>query len=464
MNTPVVPTPARPAWGVAALLLAAGDALAARFGAVTVRGELSGFTRAASGHCYFTLKDSDGAPGALRCAMFRRVAGMLAFAPRDGQQVELRGRVAVYEARGELQLVVESMQAVGAGSLYEQFLRLKARLEAQGLFDPARKRPLPRFPRRVGVVTSLGAAALHDVLTALARRAPQVEVIVYPSPVQGADAPAALAAALQRAAQRAEVDVLILARGGGSLEDLWAFNDEQVVRAVAASPIPLVCGVGHETDVTLADFAADLRAPTPTAAAELAAPAQDEALARLEAVAHRLSLRVRQRLDGQAQLLDRRAMQLARPAQLLARHAQRLQQLASRLRQPLAQQLHQAPAQLRHLQQRGRHAVQQALQREPARLQQLAQRLPRAASAAQARHAAPLQTLAARLAALDPRRVLQRGYAWVTDTDGRPITSVGGLAAGTRFAAVWHDGQADAVVEAVHPASPATDDWLSNTP
>ncbi|MDE2274818.1 MAG: exodeoxyribonuclease VII large subunit, partial [Burkholderiales bacterium] len=264
--------PAPLTWGVAALLLAMGDALAARFGAVAVRGELSGFSRAASGHCYFTLKDAEGAQALLRCAMFRRAAGLLDFTPADGQQVALRGRLAVYEARGELQLVVESMQRVGAGTLFEEFLRRRARMEAAGLFEAARKRPLPRHATPLGIVTSLGAAALHDVLTTLARRAPHVRVVVYPSLVQGADAPAALVAALQLADRRNEVDVLLLVRGGGSIEDLWAFNDERVVQAVVASRLPVVCGVGHETDVTLCDLAADLRAPTPTAAAELAAP------------------------------------------------------------------------------------------------------------------------------------------------------------------------------------------------
>ncbi len=199
---PIANAAAARVWTVGALVLAVADALAARFGACTVRGELSGFSRAASGHCYFTLKDADGAQAALRCAMFRRAAGLLDFAPRDGQQVELRGRLAVYEPRGELQFVAEAMRALGAGSLYEQFLRLRAKLEAEGLFDASRKRPLPRFPQRIGVVTSLAGAALHDVLTTLARRAPQVQVIVYPSPVQGAEAPQALAAALALAGQR----------------------------------------------------------------------------------------------------------------------------------------------------------------------------------------------------------------------------------------------------------------------
>ncbi|HZT54938.1 MAG TPA: exodeoxyribonuclease VII large subunit, partial [Burkholderiaceae bacterium] len=278
-------SPSRGAWGVAALVREVGDLLAGRFSVCTVRGEISGFARAASGHCYFNLKDADGGSALLRCAMFRRAAGLLGFAPHDGQLVELRGRLGVYEPRGELQLVVEAMQGAGAGALYEQFLRIRARLEAQGLFDPARKRALPAYPRAVGVVTSLGAAALHDVLTALARRAPQVRVVVYPSLVQGAAAPAALAEAIALAGRRAEVDALIVCRGGGSLEDLWAFNDEAVVRAIVAAPMPVVCGVGHETDLTLADLCADLRAPTPTAAAELVAPTRDACLNVLTAFA-----------------------------------------------------------------------------------------------------------------------------------------------------------------------------------
>jgi exodeoxyribonuclease VII large subunit len=242
MIEPADPMPARPVWGVAALLLAAGDALAARFGAVAVRGEISGFSRAASGHCYFSLKDADGASAVLRCAMFRRAASLLDFAPRDGLQVELRGRIGVYDARGELQLVVEAMRRMGAGSLYEEFLRLRARLEQQGLFDPLRKRPLVAMPRRLAVVTSPAAAAWHDVMTALQRRAPQVEVVLVPSAVQGADAPASLALALQRAGHLPGVDTVLLVRGGGSLEDLWAFNDERVVRAVASpAPRPRPC-------------------------------------------------------------------------------------------------------------------------------------------------------------------------------------------------------------------------------
>jgi exodeoxyribonuclease VII large subunit len=416
-------------WGVSALLLAAADALSARFAACTVRGEVSGFSRAASGHCYFSLKDADGAAASLRCAMFRRAASLVGFAVRDGEQVEVRGRVAVYEARGELQFIVESMQRVGAGTLYEQFLQLKTRLEAQGLFDPARKRPIPAWPRAIGVVTSLAAAALLDVVSALQRRAPHVRVVVYPSPVQGAEAPGALVGALALAGRRAEVDTLILCRGGGSLEDLWAFNDERVVRAIAASPLPIVCGVGHETDVSLADFAADLRAATPTAAAELAAPSCDEALASIGALAARLRRQSRGRLDSHAQRLDHAAVQLARPAQLVLRHAMTLRHLDGRRCAALA-------AVLRHAE---RGPLNAALQ------------LRRGAALQVSRAHARLDTLGQRLAALDPKRVLARGYAWVTDEHGLPIVSALALQAGQVVQAVWADGRVSARVLDVHP-------------
>ena len=412
--------PQRVVWGVAALLAAVTDSLAARFSAVVVSGEISGFTRAASGHCYFSLKDAEGQAGLLRCAMFRRAASLLDFAPGDGALVELRGRLTLYEPRGELQFVVEAMRRAGAGALYEQFLRLKARLEAQGWFDAARKRPLPAFPRRLGVVTSTAGAALHDVLTALARRAPHVEVIIYPSLVQGDQAPAALVQALARANARAEVDALLLVRGGGSLEDLWAFNDERVVRAVAESELPVICGVGHETDITLADLAADLRAPTPTAAAELAAPSRQASLDALAAVHALLTRRVEQRMDNAMLRLDRVAQRLARPSEVLARQRRRLALLAQRWGQALPRL--------------------QALQTQ--RLDNLAQRRAHAAPAALRSQALRLDALQARLLALDPQHVLARGYAWLDDGQGRALSSVSQLAPGSRVHAVLVDGEA----------------------
>ncbi len=424
---------ARNVWSVSALLLATDDALAARFGAVAVRGELSGFTRASSGHCYFSLKDGNGAAATLRCAMFRRAAGLLGFSPADGQQVELRGRLGVYEPRGELQMVVEALQRVGTGTLYEEFLRLKARLESQGLFDAARKRPIDPCPQRVGVVTSLGAAALHDVLTAFARRAPQVRLVIYPSLVQGAEAPAAIVNALAVANARAEVDTLLLVRGGGSLEDLWAFNDERVVRAVVASRIPVVCGVGHETDVTLSDLAADLRAPTPTAAAELAAPAQAELAAALALRSAALTRVLRRALEREQQRLDTTALRMGRPAAALQGQHEKLAAQQSRLARALSHQL-------------------DRLDETPRRL---ALRLVRAGLAQRQVQRADLEAATARLGAVDPARVLQRGYAWIEDAQGRPVTSVARVAPGATVQAVWADGRARAEVLSVEPLPPA---------
>ena len=422
--------PARLVWTVSSLVHALGDAIASRFGACTVRGELSGFSRAGSGHCYFSLKDANGDAAMIRCAMFRRAASLLDFHPLDGQLVELRGRLAVYEPRGELQFIVEAMQGVGAGALFEQFLRLKARLEAEGLFDAARKRTLPSFVRRIGVVTSIAGAALHDVVSALVRRAPHVEVVVYPSLVQGADAPAALVQAIGLAVQRDEVDVLLVCRGGGSLEDLWAFNDERVVRTIAACRIPVISGVGHETDVTLTDFAADLRAPTPTAAAELAAPCTADCIAALAALAAHLQRRLRQALDGHAQRLDAAGLRLARPTEALRRERHALALWAQRLSA----------------------AVRQAVPLRGARLDQLGARSQRAHAVLLSHHRQRIGALDARLNALDPKRVLARGYAWLADEGGRPVQSVAQMSLGQTLHAVLADGAADVLVMHKNPS------------
>ena len=430
MNEALSAAPARLVWSVAALVQAVADALAARFSPCAVRGEVSGFSRAASGHCYFNLKDANGGGALLRCAMFRRATTLLDFVPEDGQLVELRGRLGVYEPRGELQLVVEFMQRAGAGALYEQFLKLKARLEAEGLFDVARKRPVPAFPQRVGVITSLGAAALRDVVTTFARRSPHVQVLVYPSSVQGSQAPAALREAVLLAGQRKEVDTLILCRGGGSLEDLWAFNDEQLVRAILASPIPLICGVGHETDVTLADLAADLRAPTPTAAAELAAPDTLSCVKAVSALAERLQRNVHDGLDHRAQRLDTLSLRLTRPAEAMRRRAQRLDLLAHRL----------LSATQRTVAQRGSHAA------------HLQARLVRSTAVLTAAWAQRLVSFNARLTALDPQHVLARGYAWLSDERGQPVLSVTQIELGSPLKARLADGTVRVAVTGVDTA------------
>ncbi|MBH1985920.1 MAG: exodeoxyribonuclease VII large subunit [Burkholderiales bacterium] len=408
-------------WGVGALVQAVGDTLSARFATCVVRGELSGFTRAASGHGYFTLKDEHG-QASLRCAMFRRALSQVEFSPADGMLVEIRGQLAVYEARGELQMVVEGMRGAGAGALYEQFLRLKARLEAQGLFDAQRKRVLPRFPRRVAVVTSPAAAALRDVLTALARRAPHVEVVLVPCAVQGVEAPAQIVQALASLtlAHRGGTpfDAAILCRGGGSLEDLWAFNDERVVRAVVGCPVPLVCGVGHETDVTLSDLAVDLRAPTPTAAAELVAQDRQGALDALDACERHLLHRLHQRLDAQAQRVDQAALRLARPTQGLATQSRQLVMLSHRLGQSAAART----------------------QGEQRTLEVLSARLQRAVRSQWPQQQHRVERLAGRLHALDPQRVLERGYAWLSDAQGQPLSSVQQVSVDAAVQGVLADG------------------------
>jgi exodeoxyribonuclease VII large subunit len=414
-------------WGVASLIAAIGDALAARFQACTVRGELSGYTRAVSGHCYFTLKDADGGDASLRCAMFRRAATLLDFEPRDGQLVELRGRVALYEPRGELQFVAEAMRPAGAGALYEQYLRLKEKLAAAGLFDAHRKRALPVFPAGVGIITSLGGAALHDVLSCLARRAPHVRVVIYPSPVQGADAPEALARAIGLAGRRVDVGVLIVCRGGGSLEDLWAFNDERVVRAIVASPIPVVCGVGHETDVTLSDLAADLRAPTPTGAAELVAPLRDELMNHIATLALRLQRACVQRLNTAQQGLDRLAAGLARPAERVGRERLRLALIARQLPRCAAAVAHG--------------------QRE--RLRQSAVALVHGAALLSARLRHREQQLATRLHALDPMQVVARGYALIHTSGDELVTDARQIVEGEELHVTLARGEAQVRVNSV---------------
>lgn len=406
-------------WAVGPLVRAVADTLAARFNPVAVQGEISGFSRAASGHCYFALKDD---AGQLRCAMFRRSADALDFAPRDGLRVQVRGRLDVYGPRGDLQLIVEGMKPAGQGSLYEQFLRLKAALQAEGLFEPGRKRALPAHPRHVGVVTSLGAAALRDVATALRRRVPHVAVTVFAASVQGAQAPADIVAALDAAnawrGARGACDLLLLVRGGGSLEDLWAFNDERVVRAVAASALPVVVGVGHETDFTLADFAADLRAPTPTAAAELCAAPREQRLGELAYLQERLLAGVRDVLDTRGQHLDRLAQGLGRPSARLTQSQRRLQALEAGL---------QGSARL-------------WLQRQSLHRRQLAERLPQTLARGLDRRRERLARSDAALALLDPRLVLQRGYAYLTNASGQAITRTAQAQPGEALQATLSDG------------------------
>jgi exodeoxyribonuclease VII large subunit len=317
-----------PVLSVSALLRSVREALERRFPLAWVGGEISNFRPASSGHWYFTLKDETAQ---VDCVMFRGRAAALDWEPAEGMRVEARALVSLYEPRGRFQLNVESMRRAGLGPLYERFLKLKAQLEAEGLFDPKAKRPIPEHPKQIGILTSLQAAALRDVLTTLRRRNPCIPVVVYPVPVQGEGAAAKIAQMLAIANARGECDVLLLVRGGGSIEDLWQFNEEAVARAIRASAIPVVVGVGHETDVTIADFAADWRAPTPTAAAEMVSPSRDELLARVGELAQRATREALRRIEYAMQTVDALARRLVHPRERLRTSRQLLLQLAARL-------------------------------------------------------------------------------------------------------------------------------------
>jgi exodeoxyribonuclease VII large subunit len=372
--------------------------LESEFELLWVGGELSNVTLAGSGHLYFTLKD----PAAqVRCAMFRGRAQHLDWKPEAGEQVEVRARVTLYEARGDYQLVVEQMRRGGLGALFEAFEKLKARLAAEGLFAAERKRALPPFPRAIGVVTSPAAAALRDVLTTLRRRAPMVPVIVYPTQVQGAGAAPLIAQAIAAAGRRNEVDVLIVCRGGGSLEDLWPFNEEAVARAIAASPVPVVSGVGHETDFSIADFVADLRAPTPTAAATAASPDRDALAAHLAKARAQLAREMRRGLEQRMQLVDALARHLVTPAERLKRMAEALTALRARINR----------------------AQQPALRERAATLASTRERLHARLDVAMRDRRARVAAAAAALAHLDPGQVLARGYAIVRAADGTVVRS-----------------------------------------
>ena len=416
-------------WGVGPLVRAIADSLSARFNPVTVRGELSGFSRAASGHCYFSLKD-DAAQ--VRCAMFRRSAEQLTFPPRDGLVVEARGKLDVYGPRGDLQLIVEALKPAGQGALFERFLRLKGKLAEEGLFDEARKRALPSQPRSIGVVTSLGAAALRDVATALRRRVPHVPVVIYPAAVQGGKAAAELCAALRTAYARhmahGESDVLLLVRGGGSLEDLWSFNDENLVRLITQAPMPVVCGVGHETDFTLADFAADLRAPTPTAAAELCSPSRESRLGELVYLKERLGEAAMAALDQRAQRLDLLAQRLGRPSARVHAARQRLQFIEHRLERGLRLTSQVQSGRLDALGRALAHSVDRLMTSQTQRLSQLG----------------------SALELLDPQLVLERGYALLTNERGELVSHVVQGALGEVLHARVQDGEIDVVVSGVH--------------
>lgn len=411
-----------------------------RFPLLWVSGEISNLTRAASGHVYFSLKDSQAQ---VRCVMFRSRAQILPWQLENGQQVEVQALVTLYEARGDFQLNVEAMRRAGVGRLYELFVRLREKLAGEGLFDAARKRELPRFPRRVGIVTSPQAAALQDVIATFLRRAPHVELIIYPTLVQGAAAPAVIVAALERATSRNECDVLLIVRGGGSIEDLWAFNDEAVARAIAVSPAPTIAGIGHETDTTIADYVVDQRAATPTAAAELASAGWFAATQELAELAKSLRHTMQLKVEARMQAVDRLALRLIHPAQRLAASRQRLELLGRRLH--VAGQLTARREALANLQLRLARA-RPALQPAHQHLDRLNQRLRQAMTGLTARQRDRLTHCGGTLSALSPAATLQRGYSITQDATGRVVRDAAQLAAGDTLQLQFAIGGATAMV------------------
>ena len=392
-----------------------------QFETLWVAGELSNVKKAPAGHWYFCLKD---ASAQIDCALFRSRAQFLDFRPENGQQVEVRARVTLYEPRGSYQLVVEEIRKSGLGALYEAFEKLKAKLQAEGLFEAARKKTLPPFPRAIGIVTSPAAAALRDVLTTLARRARMVPVILYPAQVQGETAAAQIASAIAVANSRAEVDVLIVCRGGGSLEDLWGFNEEVVARAIAGSALPIVSGVGHETDFSISDFVADLRAATPTAAAVAASPDREGLCERVAALRRRIGRDIRRIVEIGTQRLDGASRRLLTPAERMARQRERLGDLGRRLKVATAREQQLRRIALSSLGPRVRRALPRALREREQRVMQLR----------------------ASLSHLDPTQVLGRGYSIVRDAAGRVRISSAGLAAGDALDITFSEGGAAATV------------------
>lgn len=428
---------------VSELNRAARRALEENFPLLWIAGEVSGFVRHGSGHCYFTLKDREAQVG---CVMFRQRAALLGFLPRNGERVEVLAFVTLYEPRGQFQLNVETLRRGGLGALFEAFERLKTKLQGEGLFDAARKRPLPRFARAVGVVTSREGAALRDFLSTLARRMPGIAVRVYPTPVQGEGAATRIANALRIAGERAECDVLVVCRGGGSIEDLWAFNDEAVARAIAASPIPVVSGVGHETDFTIADFVADVRAPTPTAAAELVSPSRGELAERLGEHGRRLARSVWRWLEQRMQQVDYLGRRLMSPAELLRHRRSHLAHLASRLRAAEAAS-RAASAHRVALAARRHAAVLPGVAGLAARVDTLRHRLATSAHRGLERRGDGVGRLAAQLAHLNPAAVLARGYSITRREDGSIVRAAADVQVDERLALTFAQGGAQVRVE-----------------
>ena len=404
-----------------------------------IAGEVSNLTRAASGHYYFSLKDSRAQ---VRCAMFKGAAMRLAKPLKEGDHIEVSGRISIYEARGEFQITVNEVRLKGLGQLYEAYERLKAQLQAEGAFAAERKKPLPARPQCIGIVTSLAAAALRDVVTTLKRRAPEIPVIVYPTAVQGASSEFQIAQAIKTASQRAECDVLIVCRGGGGIEDLWAFNEESVVRAIEACAIPVVSGVGHETDFTLADFVADVRAPTPTGAAELVSPNRQESLHRLAQAQGRLKTVLEQRYFDASQKLDWLARQIRHPSQKLDEQRTYIHKLAQTLSYSMTQNVRAHTARFERQTQALQHfrpdisVYRQDIDRFQTTLSHAFRQL-----LAQRRQSLTAQT--ALLEAVSPQQILERGFSVVKNTRGQVIRNTNALKQGQKLHITFADGETD---------------------
>jgi len=428
---------------VSALARSVRDLLERRYPLLWVAGELSNFTVAKSGHAYFVLKDEHAQ---VRCVMFRQRQENLEWTPRDGMQVEVQALVSLYEPRGDFQLNVETMRRAGLGALFEAFLRLRDKLEKEGLFNAETKRRLPLLPRAIGVITSREAAALGDVLTTLARRNPSIGVVVFPVQVQGEGAAEKIASALKIAGRSGECDAVLLVRGGGSIEDLWAFNEECVARAIRACPIPVVTGIGHETDFTIADFVADRRAPTPTAAAELVSPERAGLLEGISRLTASLAQRLRQQLERRMLLVDHLARRLVHPEARLRAQNELLGQLRLRLGQAAGR-----------ISSERRWEVARLVQRAQARLPntdkllattvQLLARLRAATQATLERAGSACARRIANLSHLDPAAVLERGYSVVRDGANRIVLRGASLSAGELLDITFAEGGAQARVE-----------------
>jgi len=427
------------------------QALEREFPLLWVAGEISNLTRAASGHIYFTLKD---AAAQVRCVMFRMRAQTVPWRLENGQQIEARALVSLYEPRGDFQLNIEAVRHAGLGRLFEEFSRLKEKLQREGLFAPERKRAIPRFPHQIGIISSPQAAALHDVLTALRRRASHLAIILYPTRVQGEAAAAEIAAAIHQAGQRKECDLLLLVRGGGSIEDLWAFNEEIVARAIASSALPIISGVGHETDTTIADFVADVRAATPTAAAELATQGWHEVTEKIAALGRVLHTVMNQRIAREQQRLDHYTLRLVHPATRLRHGQDRLKFLGARLNAALAGNLRQQRMRIHTLALRLNRSTPR-IERNQGRVALLAQGLRTAMANLHQQRRNALENMAAALAHLDPHGILARGFAIVRTSDGTVVSSILALHPGARVTLELSNGNAAAQVLATQPAAGA---------